>query len=204
MPTKGYGDLVDIELRGQKTVRRTLWLAYGLMAVLLLVAAVIGLRVTPADRTVQPLAETSLAQPAPSSPVPAAKATAPLPSFDIVTIDPRGQAVIAGRAAPGDRVKVLDGGKLIGEVTADARGEWVLVPEGPMPPGNRQLELEATGRDGGPVRRSADAVALSITPSPSGQGAPSALAVLLPQDKSRPAQILQRPEAATGRRTAGS
>jgi len=67
-----------------------------------------------------------------------------------------------------------------------------------MPPGNRQLELEATGRDGGPVRRSADAVALSITPSPSGQGAPSALAVLLPQDKSRPAQILQRPEAATG------
>ena len=99
---------------------------------------------------------------------------------------------------------MLDGGKLIGEVTADARGEWVLVPEAPMPPGNRQLELEATGRDGGPVRRSADAVALSITPSPSGQGAPSALAVLLPQDKSRPAQILQRPEAATGSRTAGS
>jgi len=193
-----YGNLVDIELRGQKTVRRIVWLGYGLIAVLFLVAAVIGLRVTPADRTVQPLAETSLAQPAPSSPVPAAKATAPLPSFDIVTVDPRGQAVIAGRAAPDDRVKVLDGGKLIGEVTADTRGEWVLVPEAPMPPGNRQLELEATGRDGGPVRRSADAVALSITPSPSGQGAPSALAVLLPQDKSRPAQILQRPEAATG------
>ena len=192
-----YINLVDIELKGQKTVRRILWLAYGLMAVLLLVAAVIGLRVTPPDHTAQPLAEKSLAQPAPSAPAPTAKATVPLPSFDIVTVDPRGQAVIAGRAAPGDRVKVLDGGKLIAEVAADARGEWVLVSEAPMSPGNRQIELEAS-RDGGPVRRSADAVALSITPSPSGQGAPSALAVLLPQDKSRPAQILQRPEAATG------
>ena len=118
---KMYGNLVDIELRGQKTVRLTLWLAYGLMAVLLLVAAVIGLRVTPPDHTAQPLAEKSLAQPAPSAPAPAVKATAPLPSFDIVTVEPRGQAVMAGRAAPGDRVKVLDGGKLIAEVTAEKR-----------------------------------------------------------------------------------
>jgi nucleoid-associated protein YgaU len=164
--------------------------------VLLLIAAVIGLRGTPPDRTAPPSAESRQAPTAPSPQAPAAKATAPLPTFDIVTVDPRGQAVIAGRAAPGDKVTVLDDGKPIGEVTADARGEWVLVPEAPMTAGDRQIELEATGRDNGPARRSADAVALSITPSPSGQGAPSALAVLLPGDKSRPAQILQRPEAA--------
>lgn len=179
-------------------MRRIVWLGCGVVAVLLLVAAVIGLRGTPPDRTAQPPAEARLAPAAPGQPAPEAKTTPPLPTFDIVTVDPRGQAVIAGRAAPGDRVKVLDGGKPMGEVTADARGEWVLVPETPMTAGSRQIELEATGRDGGPARRSADAVALSITPPPSGQGAPSALAVLLPGDKSRPAQILQRPEAATG------
>jgi nucleoid-associated protein YgaU len=189
------------------TVRRNVWLGCGLVAVLLLVAAVIGLRITPPGGTAQPPAEMRTAQrpaemgpapPAPNAPAPDAKAISPLPSFDVVTVDPQGQAVIAGRAAPGDRVKVLDDGRPIGEVTADARGEWVVVPEARITAGNRQLELEATGPDGGPARRSADVVALSINPSPSGQGAPSALAVLLPHDKSRPAQILQGPEAATG------
>lgn len=184
-------------------MRGIVWLGCGLAAVLLLVAAIVGLRGTPPDRMAQPPTE---ARPAPTSadsiPAPAAttappKTAPPLPIFDIVTVDPRGQAVIAGRAAPGDRVKVLDGGKPIGEVIADARGEWVLVPETAMTAGNRQLELEAAGQGGGPVRRSADAVALSITPPASGQGTPSALAVLLPGDKSRPAQILQRPEAST-------
>jgi LysM repeat protein len=167
------------------------------LAVLFLAATVIGLRGTPPDRTPASRPEARQAAASASTQAPVAKPTAPPPSFDIVTVDPHGQAVIAGRAAPGDRVTVLDGGKPIGEVTADARGEWVLLPEAPMTAGNRQLELEATGRDGGPARRSADAVALSITPPASGQGAPSALAVLLPGDKSRPAQILQRPEAVT-------
>ena len=65
------------------------------------------------------------------------------PSFDIVPIEPRGQAVIAGRALPGDRVRVLDGDTPLGEVTADAHGEWVLVPDKPIAPGNRQLGIEA-------------------------------------------------------------
>jgi nucleoid-associated protein YgaU len=178
-------------------VRGIVWLGCGLAGVLLLAAAVLGLRGSPPDRTAQPPASADKA-PAAAASGPAAKPAAPLPTFDIVTVDPRGQAVIAGRAAPGDRVKVLDGGKPIGEVTADARGEWVLVPEAAMTAGNRQLELEAAGPDGGPARRSADAVALSIAPSPGGRGAPSALAVLLPGDSSRPAQILQRPEPPAG------
>jgi len=179
-------------------MRRIVWLGCGLLAMLLLAAAVMGLRGTPPDRTAASRPEARQAAEAPSAATPRPKPTPPLPSFDIVTIDQRGQAVIAGRAAPGDRITVLDGGKPIGEVTADARGEWVLVPGAPMTAGDRQLELEATGRDGGPSRRSADAVALSITPPASGHGPASALAVLLPGDKNRPAQILQRPETATG------
>jgi hypothetical protein len=189
---------IQARFKKAKAVRGIVWLGCGLATALLLVAAVIGLRGTPPDRTAQPPAESHSAPIVASTPAGKAESAAPLPSFDIVTVDQRGQAVIAGRAGPGDRVKILDGGKPIGEVTADSRGEWVLVPDTAMSAGNRQLELEATGRDGGPARRSADVVALSITPPAGGQGAPSALAVLLPGDKSRPAQILQRPETPAG------
>ncbi len=143
-------------------------------ALLIAFAAVVGLRgIAPPNR---PAPQPTAAAPSQPAATPATTPAAPAkpPSFDIVRIDPQGQAVIAGRAAPGDRVRVLDGDKPIGEVTADARGEWVLVPDAPIAPGNRQLGLEATGREGGPVRRSGDIVALSVmppqpTPAPEGQ-----------------------------------
>src|SRR5438034_899365 len=74
------------------------------------------------------------AVPQPRAPVP--------PSFDVVKVGPSGTAVIAGRAEPGSKVTVRDGDKIIGEVTADRRGEWVLVPEQPMSLGDRLLSLE--------------------------------------------------------------
>ena len=164
-------------------------------ALLIAFAAVIGLRgIAPPNRPAPQPTAAAPSQPAPATP--AASPAAPLsaqaaatpattpaapakpPSFDIVRIDPQGQAVIAGRAEPGDRVRVLDGDKPIGEVTADARGEWVLVPDAPIAPGNRQLGLEATGREGGPVRRSGDIVALSVMP-PQPTSAPEGQALSL-------------------------
>ena len=129
-------------------------------------------------------------RPAPSPPV--------APSFDIVKVDPSGHAVIAGRAAPGAHVSLFDGDKVIGEVTADDRGEWVLVPAAPMTPGERQLTLEATDARGARTR-SSDAVALAVAPpgTAAGGGA-GTVAVLLPGDASQPAQALQTPNARTG------
>lgn len=66
------------------------------------------------------------------------------PSFDVVRINPFGDSVMAGRAAPGAKVKVLDGGKAIGEIKADPRGEWVFVPTTALPPGGRKLSLSAS------------------------------------------------------------
>ena len=56
------------------------------------------------------------------------------PSFDVLKVGPSGTAVIAGRAEPGATVTVRDAGRIIGEVTADRRGEWVLIPERPLDP----------------------------------------------------------------------
>ena len=70
------------------------------------------------------------------------------PTFDIVRINPTGDTVMAGRAAPGRVVEIFDGGQKIGEVTSDKRGEWVFVPSSPLPAGNRQLSLQMRNADG--------------------------------------------------------
>jgi LysM domain len=132
-------------------------------------------------------------EPAPPNPAPQPSRQAS-PSFDVVKVGPGGTAVIAGRAEPGSKVTVRDGDKVIGEVTADRRGEWVLVPEQPIGPGDRLLSLEAVGREGGAAVKSDETVALSIGPAAPDGRAGTALAVVLPRDGSGPARVLQRPD----------
>jgi nucleoid-associated protein YgaU len=129
---------------------------------------------------------------------PAAAAAPSAPSFDIVKVDPSGRAVVAGRAAPGSKVAVLDGDKKLGEVTADERGEWVVVPTAPMTPGERQLTLEAINPATGAKTKSTDTVALAVTaPATNGTG-PGTVAVLLPGNANEPAHALQTPNARSG------
>jgi nucleoid-associated protein YgaU len=110
----------------------------------------------------------------------------PVPSFDIVRVDPSGNAVIAGRAAPGAKVTVLDGDVVIGHAVADGNGEWVLVPEKPLAPGNRSLNLSAELPGVVEKLASAGDVVIAV-PQPrqdvvkqSNEGASTALALLAP------------------------
>jgi nucleoid-associated protein YgaU len=144
-------------------------------------------------------AAVSQGAPAPATTAPAVpEQPAPIPpSFDVVKVGPDGLAVIAGRAEPGAKVIVRDGDKAIGEVTADQRGEWVLVPEQPLPPGNRLLSAEASKPPNGAIVKSEETVALSITPpSAAAKAGETALAVVLPRDAGRAARVLQLPEGA--------
>ncbi len=73
---------------------------------------------------------------------------APLPSFDVVRVEADGNAVIAGKAAPGDSVTLLLDGAPIAEATADSRGGFVALTTlqpGPQP---RVLTLLAKGEAG--------------------------------------------------------
>jgi len=88
----------------------------------------------------------------------AANAGAGEPSFDVVRIGERGDAVLAGRAMPKAEVVILDGGKEIGRTIADGRGEWVFVPSNPMAPGARKLTLRAHNPDGSVVESGAPVV----------------------------------------------
>ena len=76
---------------------------------------------------------------------PAAKpAEAPLerPTFDVVRIDPSGEAVVAGHAAAGAAVQLRDSGRVIGEVGADDSGQFVILPPA-LSAGTHKLELSA-------------------------------------------------------------
>src|SRR5579885_443593 len=96
-----------------------------------------------------------------AAPAPASEAPVP-PSFDVVRVDPQGSAVIAGRAAPNAEVSVLDGDRLVGRVTADARGEWVILPAEALPPGNRTLRLSEKLPGKGEAVASAGDVLLAV------------------------------------------
>ncbi len=64
-----------------------------------------------------------------------------LPSFDVVRVGPRGDAVIAGRAAPGAEVIVRDSGVEVARAHADRQGNFVAIPAAPLAPGGRELTL---------------------------------------------------------------
>jgi nucleoid-associated protein YgaU len=80
--------------------------------------------------------------PAASVPATGDKTSTPGPAFDIVNVDPSGEAVIAGRAAPNAKVELHDGGKTVAEATADAAGQFVIIPPA-LAPGDHSLSLAA-------------------------------------------------------------
>ncbi len=65
----------------------------------------------------------------------------PQPSFDLIRIEPNGEAVIAGRAAPDTELILLDNGQPIGKVTANWAGEWAFIPDAPLGPGDHEFGL---------------------------------------------------------------
>jgi nucleoid-associated protein YgaU len=66
----------------------------------------------------------------------------------VVRVERSGDAVVAGRAAPGSKVQVTVDGKSIAETTADRHGEWVAIPDRPLPGGDHELALSATDKTG--------------------------------------------------------
>lgn len=131
------------------------------------------------------------------------------PEFDIARVMPNGDAVFAGRAAPGADVTVMDGEDAVGTVTADARGEWVLVPSQSLTPGSHELGLSARLGDGKAVQ--SDSMVVVVVPQPgrdiAGRDAPAAsgaLALEVPRKGFGASSVLQKPppdsepEAAVG------
>jgi nucleoid-associated protein YgaU len=76
-----------------------------------------------------------------------------VPTFDVARIEPSGEAVIAGRAAPGATVELLRDGEVHDRAVADASGQFVIVPP-KLPSGTYDLTLRAKQADGKQVTSS--------------------------------------------------
>jgi len=114
-------------------------------------------------KALQVAAKPKTAEP-PRKQEPAAPAAVPEPvppSFDVVRVERSGEAVIAGRAAPGSVITLFAGTRFLGQVTADLRGQWVLVLDTPLSPGSHELSLESRGAEGG-VLLSENVVVVSV------------------------------------------
>lgn len=70
-----------------------------------------------------------------------------LPSFDIARVEVNGDAVIAGRAAPGATVDLLRRGERLARAVAGPSGEFVMIPSR-LPAGSYELRLSAKLPDG--------------------------------------------------------
>ena len=97
---------------------------------------------------------------------PAPPAAVMVPSFDVARIGPDGRAVIAGRATPGAKIVLLDGGKEIARGEADARGEWVVIAQDP-PLGAGQHELRVVQHIEGRAPVTSDQVVVAVVPASS-------------------------------------
>lgn len=110
------------------------------------------------------------------------------PSFDVVRVSPTGEALVAGRAAPGAKVGIEVGGKQVASASADRQGRFVSIFSLPDSDTPRVMRLQATGGNGKALASSGDVI-LSPTPEPqvpppapeavaeapsAGQGAPMA------------------------------
>lgn len=120
------------------------------------------------------------------------------PDFDVVQVNPRGGMVIAGRAAPHSEVTVVRDGEAFGTVTADGRGEWVLVPEKSIGPGSHEFGL--TARQAGEAAVDSEDVVVVVVPETGTDvaGRPQAetgapLAFALPRDGQGGATVFQKP-----------
>ena len=119
-------------------------------------------------------------------PPPAPAKDAPIvPSFDLVRVEPNGDSVIAGRAAPGATIELMRGDQVHARAVADASGLFAIVPP-PLPPGSHQVALQSIAPDG-TRQRSEQNVTVVITDAKS-----RPLVALTSPDK--PTVVLSNPE----------
>jgi hypothetical protein len=147
----------------------------------------------PAAAAAAPPASTSTSTSPPAAP---AAAPSSVPTFDIARIGPDGRAVIAGRAAPGAKVVLLNGGKEIAHGQADSRGEWVLLAQDP-PLAAGQHELRVVQHIEGRAPVTSEQVVVAVVPAaPAAASAPKEETLVMIAPKTGPTTLVQPPSAA--------
>ncbi|WP_432284392.1 LysM peptidoglycan-binding domain-containing protein [Aminobacter sp. BA135] len=126
---------------------------------------------------------------APAPAAPAAAAAVIAPSFDVVRVENNGSVVIAGKAAGNSKVEIVTGSKVIGAAVAGADGDFAVVLNDPLKPGDYQIVLRATAPDN-VVATSTETAVVSVPSDPGGQ------VLALVEEPGKPAQLITVPKPA--------
>lgn len=113
--------------------------------------AVVSAPIEEAAQTAKPIpaAELEMVKPESES-EPEATTEIAEPRLGLVRAEPDGSLVIAGSAEPGAEVEIYANGVLLDTAVAESSGDWVLIPDAPLPPGGVEIAVgvPATGQFG--------------------------------------------------------
>jgi nucleoid-associated protein YgaU len=114
-----------------------------------------------------------------------------VPSFDVARTEETGDAVIAGRAAPGAIVDLLRDGERLDRAVADESGQFVMVPPR-LPAGTYELTLNARLPDG-TVASSKQGVTVTVNDVGASSGPTQSRTEYVPETASRAVPSPQPP-----------
>ncbi|MEI4482446.1 MULTISPECIES: LysM peptidoglycan-binding domain-containing protein [unclassified Phyllobacterium] len=110
------------------------------------------------------------------------------PTFDVLRVEPTGSIVIAGKASANATVDLLSRSKVIGTTKSNESGDFVIVLEDPLKPGDYQLVLRSTGASG-TAMTSIETAIVSIPESKTGQ------VLALVEQSGQPSRMITTPAA---------
>ncbi|HTN60286.1 MAG TPA: LysM peptidoglycan-binding domain-containing protein [Devosia sp.] len=111
-------------------------------------------------------------------------------TFGLLRAEPDGSMVITGSGAPGSEIEVYADDQLLGKAKVEPSGDWVLVPDAPIPPGGTELTLAEAGKTG----RAAESFVVVINEDKTSE---PLLVASTPGQASEVLQGLERPAAGT-------
>jgi nucleoid-associated protein YgaU len=115
-----------------------------------------------------PAAPGGAAAPAAGNETNSQAASADIPTFDVLRVEPDGSAVIAGHAVPNSTLEITDGSSVVAKIDVGPSGDFAAVLDNPLPPGDHQLVLKATAKDG-KVSTSEETATISVPADKSGK-----------------------------------
>ena len=113
----------------------------------------------------------------------------PMLNIEITRVKPDGAAVVAGSAPPGAVISVFEDKLLLGKTTADSNGEWVVVLEKRLGPGQHLISVAVELEDGSSIMGETS-IAIEIYADQSTKP----LVALLPERQTDMPVLLQSPD----------
>ncbi|MEZ5781905.1 MAG: LysM peptidoglycan-binding domain-containing protein [Rhizobiaceae bacterium] len=133
--------------------------------------------------------QTQPAEPAQQPEAAPSMEAAATPSFDLLRVEGDGSMVIAGRAAPNATVELLNGETVIGSGKAGPQGDFVVILDNPLAPGDYQITIRTINGDNSKSVSTQTAI-VSVPVEPTGQ----VLAMI--EEPGKPSEIITVPQPA--------